>query len=412
MKADVTILQKKSLNTMKGGVLHVFRTLALIAILLFATVLFAQNGFVYTNNDSFFGPNSVSVMAIQTNGSLTQVASFLSGGQGNGGTGFDAVRRVIVSPDDRFVFASNARSNDVSAFTIDKTTGRLSLVSGSPFSTGGNGCDGIGLAATPDMHFLFAANTCSGNISVFNIAGDGSLQLLAPPISTGAIPVDLRVTSNGNFLMVSLFSFSGGLVGVFSIGSGGSLTPVAGSPFSDGNPPGAFTTSMDTNCASNLLFVDSASGLPKIDVFKIDPTGSLAQIANSPFTAPGNGVTAIYLSPDEKFLFAANQLNSATSFNVAADGSVSVVAGTPVASTGTPFLNGLATDSTGHFLYVAGFANNIAAYTIDTGGGLTLQAGSPFHVSGFDGLESLATFPSKSCSEKVRIEIKPGTRIR
>lgn len=384
------------------------RTFTLIVTLLFAKVLFAQNGFVYANDDSFFDPNTVSSLAIQTNGSLTQVGSFLTGGQGNGGSGFDAVRRIIVSPDNRFVFASNASSNDVSTFTIDKTTGNLALVPGSPFSTGGDGCDGIGLAATPDMHFLFAANTCSNNISVFKIASNGSLQLLGPPTSTDALPVDLKVTSNGNFLMVSLFSFSGGLVDVFSIGSDGSLIPVAGSPFPDSNPPGAFTTSLDTNCASNLLFVDSASGLPKIDVFAIDATGSLAQIANSPFTAPGNGVTAIYLSPNEKFLFAANQLNSTTSFNVAADGSLSVVAGTPVPSTGTPFLNGLATDSTGQFLYVGGFNNNIAAYSINAGGGLTLQAGSPFHVSGFDGLESLATFPSKSCSEKVSIEIKPG----
>ena len=384
------------------------RTLTLIVTLLFTSVLFAQNGFVYTNDDSFFAPNTVSVMAIQSNGSLTQVGKFLTGGGGNAGNGFDAVRRIIVSPDNRFVFASNGRSNDVSAFTVDKTTGTLSLVPGSPFSTGGNGCSGIGLAATPDMHLLFAANTCSSNVSVFKIASDGSLQLLGAPTSMGAIPVDLKVTSNGNFLMVSLFSFTGGLIGVFSIGSDGSLAPVAGSPFSDGNPPGAFTTSLDTNCASNLLFVVSASGLPKIDVFKIDPAGSLAQIAGSPFTAPGNGATAIDLSPDEKFLFASNQLNSATSFNVAADGSLSVVAGTPVASTGTPFLNGLATDSTGRFLYVAGFINNIAAYTIDAGGGLTLQTGSPFHVSGIGGLESLATFPSKSCSEKVSIEVKPG----
>lgn len=384
------------------------RMLALILTLLSAAVLFAQTGFVYTNDDSFFAPNTVSVMAIQNDGSLTKVGSFHTGGTGNAGNGFDAVRRVIVSPDNRFVFASNARSNDVSVFTIDRTTGSLSLVPGSPFSTGGNGCDGIGLAATPDMSFLFAANTCSSNISVFRIGSNGSLQLLGAPISTGALPVDLKVTSNGNFLAVSLFSFSGGLIAVFSIGNDGSLTPVNGSPFSDGNPPGAFTTSLDTNCASNLLFVDSASGLPVIDVFKIDVTGSLSQIPNSPFTAPGNGVTAISLSPDEKFLFASNQLNSATSFSVAADGSLSVVAGTPVASTGTPFLNGLATDSTGHFLYVAGFINNIAAYTIDAQGGLTLQAGSPFHTSGIGGFESLATYPSKSCTLEVNIEVKPG----
>jgi 6-phosphogluconolactonase (cycloisomerase 2 family) len=384
------------------------RTFTLVLALLSAQVLLAQNGFVYTNDESFFAPNTVSLMSIQGDGSLVKVGSFHTGGLGNAGNGFDAVRRIIVSPDNRFVFAANARSNDVSVFTIDSASGSLTLVPGSPFSTGGNGCDGIGLAATPDTKFLYASNTCSDNISIFKIGGDGSLQLVGSPVSTTDLPVDMKVTSNGSFLMTSLFSFSGGMIAVFAIGSDGSLTPVNGSPFSDGNPPGGFTTSMDTNCASNLLFVDNASGLPVIDDFNIDSTGALAQIANSPFTAPGNGVTAITLSPDEKFLYASNQQNSVTSFSVGPDGSLSVVAGTPVASTGTPFLNGLATDATGSFLYVAGFINNVAAYTVGSQGGLTLHAGSPFHTSGIGGFESLATFPSKSCAITVNIAVKPG----
>lgn len=371
-----------------------------VFIMLSVGVLFAQNGFVYTNDDSFSAPNTVSLMAIQGDGSLTTVQSFNTGGMGNGGNGSLAAQRVIVSPDNRFVFASNAGSNDISGFSIDATTGNLSLIAGSPFSTGGNGCQGIAVATTPDVSFLFAANTCSDNISVFKIGSGGSLSLLGTPISTGTSPIDLKVTKNGKFLMATLFSLSGGLIDVFSIGNNGSLAPVPGSPFSDNSPPGAVSTSLDTNCASNLLFVDSESALPAIDVFNINATGSLTQIANSPFAAPGNSVTAIFLSPDEEFLYAANQQNSVTSFAVASDGSLSVVAGTPVASTGTPFLGGLATDSTGRFLYVAGFYNDIAAYTVDTQGGLTLEAGSPFHTSGFGGFESLATLPSKTCGAK------------
>jgi len=384
------------------------RTLALIFTQLFAVVLFAQSGFLYTNDEAFFGPNTVSALAIQSDGSLTKVGKFQTGGTGNLGNGFDSMRRIIVSPDNRFVFASNEGTNNVSVFAIDKTTGSLSLVAGSPFSTGGNGCDGIGLAAMPDMSFLFAANSCSSNVSVFKIGSDGSLQLLGAPISLGAIPIDARVTANGKFLIVSLFSFSGGLVAVLSIGPDGSLTPVTGSPFPDGNPPGAFSTSLETNCASNLLFEVSASGLPVIDVFNISATGSLAQIPNSPFTPPGNGVAAIDLSPDEKFLFASNQQNFVTSFSVAPGGALSLVPGTPVASTGTAFLSGLATDASGQFLYTAGFINSIAAYTVDAQGGLTLHAGSPFHTSSSGGLEALAAFPSKSCAITVSIEVKPG----
>jgi 6-phosphogluconolactonase (cycloisomerase 2 family) len=384
------------------------RTLMLIFTQLFAVSLFAQSGFLYTNDESFFGPNTVSALAIQTDGSLTKVGKFQTGGTGNLGNGFSSVRRIIVSPDNRFVFASNEGSNNVSVFAIDKTTGALSLVAGSPFSTGGNGCDGIGLAATPDMSFLFAANSCSANISVFKISSDGSLQLLGAPSSLGANPIDVRVTSNGKFLMASLFSLSGGLIAVLNIGNDGSLTPIAGSPFSDGSPGGGFSTSLETNCASDLLFELNSSGLPQINVFNISATGSLTQIPNSPFTPPGNGVDAIDLSPDEKFLFASNQQNSVSSFSVAPSGALSLVPGTPVASTGTFFLGGLTTDASGQFLYSAGFINSIAAYTVDTQGGLTLHAGSPFHTSSSGGLEALAAFPSKSCAIQVSIEVKPG----
>jgi 6-phosphogluconolactonase (cycloisomerase 2 family) len=388
-----------------------YRRLILLVSLLFDVALFAQSRFVYTNDDSFFAPNTVSVMAIQNDGSLTQVGLFPTGGGGNAGNGFGAARRIIVSPDNRYIFASNGASNDVSAFTIDPATGKLSLVPGSPFNTGGNGCDGISLAASPDMRFLFTANICSSDVSIFKIGSDGSLQLLGGPTPMAGFPIDLKVTNNGHFLMVSLGSFSGGLVGVFSIGDDGSLTPVAGSPFFDSSPPGAFTTSLDTNCSSDRLFLLSASGLPAIDVFNIDASGSLTQIPNSPFPAPGNGVTGIYLSPDEKFLFASNQQNSTTSFNIAPDGSLSVVDGTPVAATGTAFLSGLATDSTGHFLYVAGFIKSLAAYTVTANGGLTLQSGSPFQIPGVGGLESLATYPTRSCPGQaitVSIEVEPG----
>ena len=65
----------------------------LVFTLLSAGVLFAQNGFAYTHEDSFFAPNTVSLMAIQGDGSLTRLQSFNTVGMGNAGNGFDADRR-------------------------------------------------------------------------------------------------------------------------------------------------------------------------------------------------------------------------------------------------------------------------------------------------------------------------------
>src|SRR5215472_9108184 len=119
---------------------------------------FAQNTFLITNDDPFRRPNSVSTYAIQGDGSLLRVGQFPTGGTGGGnsgdpsggGIGFITTTRIAVTPDNKFVFATNAPDNTVSGFSVDANTGVLTLVPGSPFATGGNACQGMGLAASPD----------------------------------------------------------------------------------------------------------------------------------------------------------------------------------------------------------------------------------------------------------------------
>src|SRR5258705_2906878 len=105
----------------------------------FAANLYAQNNFVYTNDD-VFGPNTVSGFAVAGNGALTPVpgSPFLTGGTGAGG-GLFASNRAAICSAEKLVYVSNAVSNDVSGFSVNPSTGRLALVPGSPFPTGGSG---------------------------------------------------------------------------------------------------------------------------------------------------------------------------------------------------------------------------------------------------------------------------------
>src|SRR6266487_6690435 len=163
----------------KGLALWALPPLVLAALALPGS-LRAQGNFVYTNND-VNGPNTVSGFSVASNGTLTLIpgSPFATGGTG-GGFRFIASNDVTVSTAGNFLFASNGGSNDVSVFSINASTGTLSLVAGSPFPTGGSAVLGISLSTTPDGRFLMAANSGSLNstvfsITVFSIAGSGAL---------------------------------------------------------------------------------------------------------------------------------------------------------------------------------------------------------------------------------------------
>src|SRR5262245_6013941 len=177
--------------------------------------------FVYTNNDRV--PNNVSAFTAAANGSLSPVpgSPFLTGGNGAGG-GFFAANRITTSVVKDFLYAANAGSNTVSAFSINPATGVLTTISGSPFATGGvAGGIGISLAGTPDDKFLVAANGGSRTLTVFSIAASGSLTPVpGSPFPSGAAGplVDVKVTSDGRFLAVTS---APGNIAMFGISAAG-----------------------------------------------------------------------------------------------------------------------------------------------------------------------------------------------
>jgi len=188
---------------------------------------------------------------------------------------------------------------------------------------------------------------------------------------------------------------------MFSILGNGALTAVPGSPFPG---PGAIEiTGIDINCTSNLLFAANATGGPTlINVFNIASNGALTSIPGSPFTFGGENTNVPLLSPNEKFLFVSNQFSngltgSVTVLNVATNGSLTEVAGSPFANPGGLFPCGMATDAAGKFLFVGNRDNVVSAFTVASNGLLTSVPGSPFSTGQPGGLSSLVVFPGKSC---------------
>jgi 6-phosphogluconolactonase (cycloisomerase 2 family) len=120
------------------------------------------------------GSNSASVFSINGDGSLAPVA----------GSPFPTgALPSSIAPNYNFypvpyVFVANSKSNDISVFKVDDTTGALTPVAGSPFPTGGSDPASIAVGGAAEFAgfggpngapFLYTANAGSNNMSVFSI---------------------------------------------------------------------------------------------------------------------------------------------------------------------------------------------------------------------------------------------------
>lgn len=138
----------------------------------------------------------------------------------------------------RFLYVANFGSMDVSGFTINSTSGALTPIAGSPFATGGGRPDAV--TVDPTGHFLYAADDSgvTGNAGFTIDQTTGALTLIAgSPFVAGNSPSGVAVDS------LSKFAFSAnensGDISVFSINPiTGALTAVTGSPFPAGTEPG------------------------------------------------------------------------------------------------------------------------------------------------------------------------------
>jgi len=372
-------------------------------ILVFFPAFLAAQNFVYTNNDQPTA-NSVSAFSVATNGALSEVAGspFATGGAGHTPSLYSANRIVVVN---NFLYASNADSNDVSAFTIDPGTGVLTAVSGSPFPT--NAFDdtthsGISLAATPDGQFLYAGSTglnsefTVGSITIFRIdSTTGVLTTVGVPVPAGGAVYGMKVSPDGKFLVAALSQSSE--IAVFAIQSDGSLQAVANSPFTLSS--GA-ATSVDINCAGDLLFAGGNSA--NIYAFNIAPDGQLSAVTGAPFATGILSNQVVALSTDDGTLFSSNQgSNTVTAFTVNADGSLTVPGTSVGAGSGASYPGGLSVSEDGSFLYAAdtavtGGSGGISTFILD--GALPISFASLASTGVASQPHSVAAYPPKVCA--------------
>ncbi len=109
---------------------------------------------------------------------------------------------VTIDPTGRFLYTANINSDDVTAFRIDHETGELTLIGTVAAENTPNS-----IAADPTGRFIYAANVGIGayNVSAYSIdASSGALsEITGSPFAAGSAPFSLSVDPLGEFVYVA-----------------------------------------------------------------------------------------------------------------------------------------------------------------------------------------------------------------
>lgn len=238
------------------------------------------------------------------------------------------------------------------------------------------------------------AAPCSGSVAVFPLtAGTKSVPVAigAPAVNSGIssnywpltlaaspadviVPTGVNLLAPGGFVYVTAYDSSVvpnvGYIFGFSVGSGGVLTPLAGSPFSAGTRPSAIAS----DAAGKFVYVTDYTANDVLG-FSV-ASGLLTPLAGNPFQT-GTAPTAIVVDPSFGFAYVANSTDSTITAYSINSGALKTVG---TYTTGLqPVAIGI-DPSTNHFLYTANFlGNNVSGFELSqTAGTLLDTQDSPF----------------------------------
>jgi 6-phosphogluconolactonase len=294
--------------------------------------------------------NNISTYSVKSDGTLTAGSSNLPTGVTPLGMAIDSAAHFLFVANQGL--QSDPASGTVSVFSIQ--SGSLTEVTGSPFrvapalSPSGTGPSAV--AVTPDGKFLYVANEFDGTVTSFSVDGTSGALTSGQIVLVGTAPSGMAITPDGGFLYVSnsgssnvsAFAICNQIVTSCSVPTSpdGTLTPVAGSPFSAGLGP----TSIATAPSGKFLYVvDRQSN--QISQYKL---------------ATGTGV----LTPN-------------TQASISTGGtptSLTIRAGTTIVST---------TQGTTDYVYVTNLgASTMTTYSFDSTSGILGLVGTPVITGG------------------------------
>lgn len=280
---------------------------------------------------------------------------------------------LALHPSGNFLYAANPGQggtieNDISLFDIAKD-GTLAEVSPRT-ALGPTASQPKLLVMDPGGAFLYVMNTGSSNISVFAIdSGSGALTQVIPgsPFSIGATLLNMALSPSGNFLFVSLAGSPNGFIATYSVNAG-QLSLVGLTSTSGLNPYGLAVDASGTHVYAGNNNASSSS----IAVFSVDSSGTLTPVQGSPISDGYSNPVDMMFDPSGKFLYVANQgSNNVAVFSIDANGlPLALTTSTTTNAFGTEASPSfLAADPTGKYIYVGnqGTTAGIQAFSVSNG---------------------------------------------
>jgi 6-phosphogluconolactonase len=253
-----------------------------------AAVTMPDNTFLYVA-----GPGAIYVYTINTDGSLSAASR---GAQ----VALVNVSSIDISPDGNWLFALDLSTNAVDQFSINRSTGALTAVAATQYTVTSGTVLPKQIRVAPNGLLVFAALGTGGDVVfTFNTtSGVLALSQTLDPISATTSDNALAIDSNTAFLYIARSGTSGG-VAVYSIGAGGALNSVAGSPFAAGNRP----NSLIIEKTGSFLYVANQTD-STISGYTIGPGGVLSPLNGSPYTS-GTSVGSLGEDSTGKYILAA-----------------------------------------------------------------------------------------------------------
>lgn len=220
-----------------GGQLIPMATPTVVAGGPLALVVDPSGSYLYATGGRVNGSllnKAVEVFAIGSNGALTRLGTSASLGLFSNG--------LAMTPNGKYLYATNFLENTVSQFMVNSTGGLLTALN--PASVPAVNSP-LGVVVDPAGSFVFATNNVGSEtkISRYTIGTGGALTLL--PALTVTPSLDglrgMAFDGTGKFLYVSSGTSPTGFVLQFRVGTDGSLVQV-GAPVAAGNAAYAITT--------------------------------------------------------------------------------------------------------------------------------------------------------------------------